>query len=493
MSDTRLVEFIRAGAPTHPAAQELRRRHLPRVLDYARLCCRDEWSADQLADHAFALALLQIFRTHEPDAPWRHRLLTLVQEAAGEWATGGSRDRLDPAYVAHLAEGNGGEPGHFPLVRGFSALPPATRTLLWHTLVEREDDATVARCTGRRPAEIPRLVNRARESYRETCLRLHLECDADEECRGFGRILEAAIGRTDPLGTKNLPGHLTDCPGCAAVLSGLVGLEKRPRPLMAAALLGWASDRYLPDTPASATTVLVPVATGTAEPERSATPPPVPARRAFQRPLARAASLTVCSGVVMAAVITGIAAYAHERSGGSGPGRAQAPSPTAPSLPPATSSPSPSRSAGPTPSRTPPSDPVTESPSPIPTGPFMPIVNAATGECLDVQGAFFNDADVITTACRSDAATQEWRLDPDGLLRNRAEPGFCLDTRGRISRGIGIRDCERTLDLLFFFDERGRLRPQLASDHAIVPHDKAAGFLSFAPLTTDTEQRWNTY
>ncbi len=490
LSDARLVEFIRAGAPSpHPAAQELRRRHLPRVLDYARLCCRDEWSADRLAARAFTLALAQIFQTDEPAAPWRHRMLTLVHEAAAGWITNRSRERLDAAYAAHLEEGHGGEPSGLPLVRGFAALPPATRTLLWHTLVEGEPDSEVARCTGRRAADVPRLAARARETYRDQCLRVYLERDADEECWAFGRILEVAAGREDTGRGSDLPGHLTDCPGCAAVLSGLGELARRPRPLVAAALLGWAGERYLPDVPAPAATALVPVAAGAAEPGRS----PVQVRRVFQRPFTRAAPLVVCSGVVVAAVITGISATAQtggdsERGRpGSAAGATRLPGPSATS-PSATGSPGPSR----TPSASPSSEAPEEPPSPTPTGPYMTVINAATGQCLDVQGAFFNGADVITGDCRSGADTQKWRLDPDGLVRNRANPGYCLDTRGRISKGVAISNCERTLDLLFFFDDRGRLRPQLASDRAVVPDDKAAGFLSFAPLTTDTSQRWRT-
>ncbi|MEU8828013.1 ricin-type beta-trefoil lectin domain protein [Streptomyces sp. NPDC048636] len=487
LSDARLVEFIRAGAPSpHPAAQELRRRHLPRVLDYARLCCRDAWSADQLAAGAFSSALTQIFRTEEPDAPWRHRMLTLVHEAARDWATGGSRDRLDTAYATHLDEGRDGDPSRLPLVRAFAALPPVTRTLWWHTLVEGDSDSTVARYTGRRSADIPRLANRARETYRELCLRTYLERDADEECRGFGRILEVAARGTDTAHAKELPSHLTECSRCAAVLTGLRELGRRPRPLVAAALLGWAGDRYPPPPPAPAATALVPLATSTTGAARSGS-----ARLVFQRPFARTASLILCGGVVLAAVITGMATAGD--NGDSGPVRAD---PTAPPTPPPpTRSPSPSPSASPsgTPSASPsPSETPTASPSATSTGPFMAVTNAATGQCLDVQGAFFNGADVITGDCRSDAESQQWRLDPDGLLRNRANPGYCLDTRGRISKGVGLRSCTRTLDLLFFFDERGRLRPQLASDHAVVPSGKAAGFLSFAPLDADNAQRWST-
>lgn len=63
LSDAALTERVRAGAPTaYPATEELRRRHLPAVLCYARLCARGQSAADQLAAQAFALAWQEVHR-----------------------------------------------------------------------------------------------------------------------------------------------------------------------------------------------------------------------------------------------------------------------------------------------------------------------------------------------------------------------------------------------------------------------------------------------
>ncbi|MET8299291.1 hypothetical protein ABZW02_35635, partial [Streptomyces sp. NPDC005180] len=50
LSDAELTERIRSGAPqAHPAVQELKRRHLPAVLAYARLCGRNQTAGTQQA------------------------------------------------------------------------------------------------------------------------------------------------------------------------------------------------------------------------------------------------------------------------------------------------------------------------------------------------------------------------------------------------------------------------------------------------------------
>ncbi len=69
-SDARLTELLRADTSTlYPALQELRARHQPSVLSYARLCTTSEPAARQLAAQAFTLAARETARGVDPGSP----------------------------------------------------------------------------------------------------------------------------------------------------------------------------------------------------------------------------------------------------------------------------------------------------------------------------------------------------------------------------------------------------------------------------------------
>lgn len=473
------------------------------MLAYTHLCCRDEFAAEQLGSRAFALSLQQTLHDEDPHPPWRPRLFTSVHETAADWAAGSFRGRLDDRYAAFVADVHGGEPSRFPLADGFAALPAHSRTVLWHTLVEEETDVEVSLYTGERPADIPRLAGRARESFREACLRVYLERDADDECRGFGRILDVAARREDARQNEGLDAHLAQCPGCAIVLAGLIDLEKRPRLLVAEALLGWAGEAYLSDPPSSGREAPLP-AIGTDTPREGADAPGS-FRRVLPRPLDRPVLLGLSASAALAAVIA-VVGLASGDSIPEGKGSSVA-RPTVsdhgravrggidadPSVPPPGSTlPSAERK----PSETPGAHPSSPSPSASPSSPFgeafTPVINAATDQCLGVRGAFFNGADVTTVPCRSGSPAQKWRFDSDGLVHNRADSHYCLDTRGHTNRGVGIWDCSHHPNLFFFVDASRRIRPRLAPDSAVVPDFERSGHVSFAPVRRDDAvQRWS--
>jgi hypothetical protein len=178
-----------------------------------------------------------------------------------------------------------------------------------------------------------------------------------------------------------------------------------------------------------------------------------------------------------------------------------------PPVPTLSTSPGGTSSARPTssPTRTPPpaaSEPpaaaptksVVPIPAPIvPGAGYHPVVNAGTGLCLDVEdGVMANRTDVITTACNG-ATTQQWRLEPNGLLRNSADPEFCLDSRGDTDRGAGIWSCSSVdgrngLNLQFDVDGAGVVSPRIDPDFALEPR---GGSLGFDRLDDDADQRWN--
>ncbi|MFD3455887.1 ricin-type beta-trefoil lectin domain protein [Streptomyces sp. NPDC058691] len=302
LSDAALTERVRAGAPTaYPATEELRRRHLPAVVCYARLCARDEESAGQLAAQAFALAWQEVHRGVDPRGAWRHRLLMLVHQAGAVWAAGSRRVRLNGEYAAFIdvirARDSGmtsppglpGMPVHprhrlaegSALFGAFAALRQSTQGILWHTVVERTPEADAALWTGERRSEMADLGARALDAYRESYLRTYLERSEDPACRGFGRILDAAARRDDARQNEDLERHLAGCADCAKALEFLIVLERDPRPLLGTALVAWAGPAYLAALAAPAP-----------PPAPPAAPTPVSRRKPRPSPLDRLTWLT---------------------------------------------------------------------------------------------------------------------------------------------------------------------------------------------------------
>ncbi|MFF7214471.1 ricin-type beta-trefoil lectin domain protein [Streptomyces sp. NPDC008238] len=533
LSDAALTERVRAGAPTaYPATEELRRRHLPAVACYARLCTRDGAAAGQLAAQAFALAWQEVHRGVDPRGPWRHRLLMLVHQAAAVWAAGSRRERLGDAYAAFIDDIRGAEqrlpglpglPVHPRLhlaersvpAGAFAALPQHTQGVLWHAVVERESAAGVALCTGDRPSELADLTARARDALREAYLRTYLDRSQDPRCKGFGRLLDAAARRDDARQNADVDRHLAHCPGCSGALETLIALERDPRPLLVAALLGWAGPAYLaarsaPEPPATAPAP--PAAPGTSRRRRR----PGPLERLLRLRTRYPSPLVSLLLVAVAALAATGLVYAtgdHPAPTGNGGVLPRPPAVTVTATatqtvtPSPTATPGPSRTAGASggpggtaarspapPTRT----PGTRPPRKVPGSAYAQVVNDASGLCLDVRDEEFDKGDdVIVAGCDAGSASQKWRVDPRGLLVNGADPAFCLDSRGDTDRGLGIWACSsveggNAANLLFLVDSLGRVRPQIDLGTAMRPDGSIPGStLSFTTVGTADAQRWH--
>lgn len=560
LSDAELGERIRTGAPrAHPAIQELKRRHLPAVLAYARLCGRNQTAGNQLAVHALRLAADEAGRGIEPRGHWRHHLLMLVRHVGTEWARDGRRDRLSADFAAWTdataATGAGETAGSATasgppapgsaqeaaaaVLTAFYRLPELTRGVLWYAVVDQEPDSVVAGCLGVRADLVPDLRLRAPESMRQAFLQAYLE-RGDKRCLGYRRIIEAAARPVDRRRSGDLTLHLAECPRCTQVVAELTRMTDNPRMVFAEHLLGWGGAEYTARLPVSATLGDVTVsgmpgavpAQGSAPASAPGSGPGPAAERADaavpdrprQPPAGEApwwsvrlpsrSVLLIAAVVVAGSAATGTALVAASGDSGAARGPAasaptaegasptfEAPAPvptlsTSPSARPSvrptpspTRTPPPAASAAPTPTRS-----VAPIPAPIvPGGGYQPVVNAGTGLCLDVEdGVMANRTDVITTGCNG-ATTQKWRLESNGLLRNSADPAFCLDSRGDTDRGAGIWSCTSVegrngLNLQFDVDGAGVLSPRIDPEFALEPR---GGSLGFDRLDGDADQRWN--
>lgn len=269
-SDGELTAAVRADGDTASTA-ELYRRHAPAVQRYARACCRDPHTAEDLASEAFARTVQAVRGGRGPVDAWRPYLLTVVRNTAAEWAEGTRRVDLTPGFGAWLdaAARQGGpdrvsaeETGEDRVVRAetggvvahaFRSLPERWRAVLWHSVVEEEPTARVATLLGLTPSGVASLTARAREGLREAFLAAHAgQGAADEECRRCGARLAAAVRRSRPRRDAELDRHLESCGRCRVAARELVDLNQRLRSVLPGAVLLFGAPAYLASRGASA-------------------------------------------------------------------------------------------------------------------------------------------------------------------------------------------------------------------------------------------------
>lgn len=270
-SDAALTAAIRAGGDAGATA-ELYRRHAPAVLMYARACCRDPHTAEDLASEAFARTVRTVLDGKGPVDAWRPYLLTVVRRTAAEWAEGARRVDLTPGFGSWLdaAAQHGGpdrasreETGEERVVRAenggvvahaFRSLPERWKAVLWHSVVEEEPAAKVGVLLGLTPSGVASLTARAREGLREAYLAAHAgQGAADEECRRCSARLAAAMRRTRPRKDVHLDRHLERCDRCRAAARELTDLNQRLRAVLPAAVLLFGAPAYIEARAAAAT------------------------------------------------------------------------------------------------------------------------------------------------------------------------------------------------------------------------------------------------
>lgn len=502
--DTQLTALIRAETATaYPALRELRLRHRPAVLAYARLCAMDEPSARRLTAQAFALAARETARGVEPRGPWRHKLLLLVTRVAAAWATDDRGNRLHPDLLAHLRE-TGADDREPPMLAAFQGLPTRVQGLVWYTVVDEEPDAGAAVYLGFTPQDVTYGKEPAFQALRQACLKARLANSGDPRCQGFRRLIEEAVRPDHPRYGMDLDAHITLCVHCAAAYEEQCALRDTPRTASADGLLVWGGAAYASD--------------GSTAPGRASRRART-ARHSRTRTTAAAAWMP-SRRFALASAALGIAVVPllmYLLSSNSSQPQRAANSVLPPARPPAmtvtpmisaTSSPSPSptrrtKSPEPTktskpsqPSRTPRPSPTPEKPKPPaphpPNGAYAQVVNAGSGLCLDIDGDPRNGTDVDAATCTS-SRDQRWRVDSGrGVLQSYAYPDYCLDSRGSVGRGVGIWECDAVegpngRNLTFTVDGSGVIRPAIAPDHAVTAYGNR---LFLVPAQGRDEQRW---
>ncbi|MEU6243256.1 RICIN domain-containing protein [Streptomyces sp. NPDC047024] len=488
--DVRLTELLRTPTPTaYPALQELRRRHRPAVLAYARLCTTGESTARRLAAEVLTTAARDTARGIEPKVPLRHHLLLLTGRAAASWARDERAAGLDPSLLLVLNSGAAPDGPTPPLLPAFQSLSSRDQGLVWYGVLEEEPQERTAAYLGLRPADVAHGTPQALKALAQACLRHRLAASDDPRCADFRRLIEEAVRPEGPRRSVDLDTHKARCPCCTAAFEDLSALRDTPRQTLAEGLLPWGGTAYAHrGGPAAA-----PAPQGTA-PRRSR-----PRRRRYL-------PASVALGTALVSLLVFLLVHTEDSPGQ--PVAAPAPpqvTVTTTSSPSPVASPTPSRTAkSPSPHRTshrPTPRPTHDEPSPSPTPPPPPpgaaraqVVNLATSTCLEVRdGDFDKGTDVVTAPCTSSPG-QRWSVDSDlGVVRSAADSDFCLDSRGDTDRGVGIWTCDSVnggngQNLRFTVDPDGTIRPEIAIETAVVPDGD--GGVELRPLDGGREQRW---
>ncbi|WP_338897880.1 RICIN domain-containing protein [Streptomyces sp. TG1A-60] len=243
-SDARLTALLRADSPTaYRALRELRERHHPSVLAYARLCAASESAARQLATQVFTVATRETARGSEPAVPWRHHLLLLTARVAADWAADEHATGLDRALI-HRLDTAGPEGPVPPLLAAFKSLPPRAQGLIWYGVVEREPDDSTAVLLGLAPDDVTYRQESALHALRQACLRVRLQASEDPRCQDFRRLIEESVRPDTPRHSPDLHSHMAHCAHCTTAYGELSALRDHPRVTLAEGLLPWGGTAY---------------------------------------------------------------------------------------------------------------------------------------------------------------------------------------------------------------------------------------------------------
>ncbi|GAA0467763.1 sigma-70 family RNA polymerase sigma factor [Streptomyces olivaceiscleroticus] len=261
-SDTELVARMRAGDDS--AYEELYRRHAKVVRRYARTCCRDAHTAEDLTGEVFARTLQAVRRGAGPKTAVRAYLLTTVRRAAADWVRTAKREHLveDFAVFASSAAGSSMDDDTLDLgadvramheaersmaVQAFRSLPERYQTVLWHTTVEKESPSEVAPLLGLSANATAVLAHRAREGLKQAYLQAHVSesLTAGGDCARYADRLGAyARGGLRVRAERGLRKHLDECARCRLAAREVADVNQRIGAVLPVAVIGWFAAGY---------------------------------------------------------------------------------------------------------------------------------------------------------------------------------------------------------------------------------------------------------
>nr|WSX51080.1 sigma-70 family RNA polymerase sigma factor [Streptomyces sp. NBC_00974] len=265
-SDGDLIARMRGG--DDGAYEELFRRHAGAVRRYARTCCRDGHTADDLTAEVFARTLGAVRGGAGPDQSVRAYLMTTVRRVAAAWAKTAKREHLveDFALFAEQASGDGGgglagddtlelgadvramhEAEQSLAMQAFRSLPERWQAVLWHTTVEEASPSSIAPLFGLSANATAVLAGRAREGLKQAYLQAHVSTalSSGGDCARYADRLGAyARGGLRTRAERGLRKHLEECSRCRVAAGELKDVNAGIPALLPVAVIGWFAAGY---------------------------------------------------------------------------------------------------------------------------------------------------------------------------------------------------------------------------------------------------------
>ncbi|MFJ9347422.1 RICIN domain-containing protein [Streptomyces sp. NPDC101237] len=488
-----LKQWTGATPALHPVG-ELLDRHWEAAFAYARLCTEGPRGAGMLTTAAFTRLFGESLRQAGPTAAWRPQLLVTVRRIAAEWDNDGRGELLHPELRA--AEGERAAARLLPpanrrlLSRAFQRLTQSSRAVLWHADVESEPLSAPAALLGLDEQDTEVELRRSRERLREECLQVHRELAHEDECQRYVRMIDVTFRRGGVDIDPDLQQHLGGCIHCRYTADQLDQFNRGLGLALAEAVLGWGARAYLESRGRRTGQHAGQEAADDGRPEggepfgaaadapgRDLVAHPAPSRRAEKRAARRVRrrNLAVAVGAASGLVVLPLVLWAV--LGSDDPG---------------------ATSAG-RPSATPGSGTAGPGSSWIGTGRTSQgtlhgrLHNIASGLCIGVVGGDpARGAETELTAC-SAAAGQQWTYENDGLLRNGADPGLCLDSH--LGYSVRLAPCAASgtggRSIRYDFTLQGALIPRWNQDLALAPAaTDGGGALVVKTRANVASQRW---
>ncbi|MFF8833794.1 sigma-70 family RNA polymerase sigma factor [Streptomyces sp. NPDC015130] len=263
-SDAALVQLMRDGDDS--AYEELFRRHSEAVRRYARTCCRDAHTADDLTAEVFARTLQAVRGGAGPEQAVRAYLMTTVRRAAANWARTQKREHLVEDFAVFAAEASRSsevsdqdtvdlgadvramhEAEQSLAMQAFRSLPERWQAVLWHTTVEEESPSDVAPLFGLTANATAVLASRAREGLKQAYLQAHVSqsLTAGGDCARYADRLGAyARGGLRMRAERGLRKHLEECAKCRLAAGELAHVNAGIPALLPIAVIGWFAAGY---------------------------------------------------------------------------------------------------------------------------------------------------------------------------------------------------------------------------------------------------------
>ncbi|MEU0969352.1 RICIN domain-containing protein [Streptomyces sp. NPDC005917] len=499
VTDEQLSAELKQWTGTAPALHpvgELLDRHWEAAFAYARLCTDGTRGAGMLTTAAFTRLFGESLRQTGPTAAWRPRLLVTVRRIAAEWDNDGRGELLHPELRAGKGERAASRllpPANRRLLsRAFQRLTQSSRAVLWHTEVESEPLSRPAGLLGLDEQDTRVALRRAHERLREECLQVHRELAHEDDCQRYVRMIDVTFRRGGVDIDPDLLQHLNGCNHCRYTADQLHQFNGGLGLALAEAVLGWGARAYLESragltaepaeqeaTPDGGLAGGEAFAPATATPGNDMVVHPVLTRRAKQRAARRVRrrNLAVAVGTVSGLVVLPLVLWSVLGSG-DGSGSAAAPKPAV----------------------TPGAGASSSGPSWIGTSQTTQgtlrgrLHNIASGLCIGVVGKkAVKGAETELAECSS-VAGQQWTYENDGLLRNGADPGLCLDSH--LGYSVQLAPCPAasgtgSRSIRYDFTLQGALVPRWDQELALAPAaTDGGGSLVVKTRANVGAQRW---